>query len=652
LRDAFEGGGFEVVLCATAAEARSAIRETFDIVILDVVLPDADGVELLVELRRDAPATPMILLSSEAEVRDRIRGLNTGADEYVGKPYDTTYLVGRARELIHEREPALVPDGRTTVLVIDDSLTFRAALTTALEDAGYRAVGAATGEEGLRIAAVSRPGAVLVDGILPGIDGVTVVRRMRLDAVLRGTPCLLLTASADRSAELLALDAGVDAFVRKDQDLTVILARLAAILRSAGSAPVADMSKSVLGPKKILAVDDSPTYLHTLADALRGDGYDVVLASSGEEAIALLAVQRVDCILLDLIMPGMGGEETCRRVKAAPAIRETPLIMLTAQEDRAAMLSGLGAGADDFIAKSNELAVIKARVVAQIRRKHFEDENRRIREQLLHQEREASEARASRALAEVRAVLLENLEAKNRELQTFSYSVSHDLRSPLRAIDGFSRILAEDHASRLDPAGRALVDRIRGAAQRMGDLIEAMLDLSRVSSAELKKEALDLGLMAVALDAQLRMGHPGRNVKLICPEHINAVGDPHLLNAVLENLLGNAWKFTAGRELGVIEIGVESARRPPVYFVRDNGAGFDMALADRLFAPFQRLHASTQFAGTGIGLATVRRIVERHGGRIWAEASVDRGATFRFTLTAPTEIEVQPGDKPALGGVT
>jgi signal transduction histidine kinase len=186
----------------------------------------------------------------------------------------------------------------------------------------------------------------------------------------------------------------------------------------------------------------------------------------------------------------------------------------------------------------------------------------------------------------------------------------------------------------------------------MGDLIEAMLDLSRVSSAELKKEALDLGLMAVALDAQLRMGHPGRNVKLICPEHINAVGDPHLLNAVLENLLGNAWKFTAGRELGVIEIGVESARRPPVYFVRDNGAGFDMALADRLFAPFQRLHASTQFAGTGIGLATVRRIVERHGGRIWAEASVDRGATFRFTLTAPTEIEVQPGDKPALGGVT
>jgi two-component system, NtrC family, sensor kinase len=636
LKEAFEAAGFVARLCATVSEAREAIaHDVFDVLVLDVILPDADGVDFLAEVRRSAASgIPVMLLSTEAEVRDRIRGLQTGADEYVGKPYDTAYVVARAKELIRKQRAASPHDARTTVLVIDDSVTFREELREALEASGYEVVTAGTGEEGLRVAADVRPGAVVVDGMLPGIDGATVVRRIRLDAVLRGTPCLLLTASEERDAELRALDSGVDAFVRKDQDIGIIRARLAAILRSAGGSPLSDAPRSLLGPKKILAVDDSPTYLHALADTLRGEGYDVVLASSGEEALALLGVQPVDCVLLDLMMPGIGGEETCRRIKAAPAIRDTPLIMLTALEDREAMIRGLAAGADDFIAKSSDLAVLKARVLAQIRRKQFEDEHRHIREQLLRKEHEASEARASRALAEMRARLFEDLEHKNRELEAFSYSVSHDLRAPLRAIDGFSQILLEDYAKLLDDQGQSHLRRICAAAQRMGHLIDAMLTLSRVTSAGLQRKPVDLGLLATSVATQLRATQPERHVEFIIPEGVEVMGDPRLLHALLENLLGNAWKFTRERTRAIIELGVLDHAGSPVYSIRDNGAGFDMAHASKLFAPFQRLHAASEFAGTGIGLATVKRIVDRHGGRVWAEGEVDRGAAVHFTLAA------------------
>ncbi len=635
LKAAFEAAGFLVRLCATVSEAREAIEhEMFAVIVLDVVLPDADGVDFLAEVRRGSrtPAIPIMLLSTEAEIRDRIRGLETGADEYIGKPYDAAYVVARAKELTRKQRVDPPPDTRLTVLVIDDSLTFREELKDALESVGYTVVTAGTGEDGLRVAADLRPSVVVVDGMLPGIDGATVVRRIRLDAALRGTPCLLLTASEDRDAELRALDSGVDAFVRKDADIGVIRARLAAIARNAVALPRGDSPRSLLGPKKILAVDDSPTYLNALADTLRDDGYDVVLASSGEEALGLLALQAVDCVLLDLMMPGIGGEETCRRVKAAPSVRDTPLIMLTALDDREAMIRGLGAGADDFIAKSSDLAVLKARVLAQIRRKQFEDENRHIREQLLRKEREASEAQASRALAEMRAQLLVELEHKNRELEAFSYSVSHDLRAPLRAIDGFSQILLEDYGKQLDDNGQGHLRRICAAAQRMGHLIDALLTLSRVTSAGLERKPVDLGLLATAVATQLRATQPERQVEFIIAEGLDVEGDPHLLRALLENLLGNAWKFTRDRSPAIIELSVVDGAGPAVYSIRDNGAGFDMAHASKLFAPFQRLHAASEFAGTGIGLATVQRIVDRHGGRVWAEGAVDQGATVHFTL--------------------
>ncbi|MDB4993891.1 MAG: arcB [Myxococcaceae bacterium] len=639
---ALDAAGLRAVPCGSLKEAREALaREQFALVILDVSLPDGDGIDFLGELRA-LPAgaqTFVMLLSTEAEVGARVRGLAHGADDYVGKPYDTSYVIARARQLIR-RGKASGGSLPSLILVIDDSVTFREELRRALVEAGHEVAVAGSGEEGLRLAADLRPTAIVVDGVLPGIAGAAVVRRLRLDAALRRTPCLLLTASEDEGDELRALDAGADAFVRKGEDIPVILARLSAVLRSAVGGSDGEDTVSLLGPKKILAVDDSLTYLHALAEQLRSEGYDVVLAHSGEEALELLAVQPVDCILLDLLMPGLGGHETCRRIKLAPAIRDTPLIMLTALEDRDALLRGLGAGADDFIAKSSDIEVLKARVLAQIRRKQFEDENRRFRDQLQRKVREAGEASAARDLAEMRALLVNDLERKNRELEAFSYSVSHDLRAPLRSIDGFSQALLEDCHDQLDEQGRDHLRRVRAGVQHMGKLIDAMLSLSRVARAELRRDRVDLSRLASAVAADLRATDRSRDVDFVIAGGIEVLGDPDLLHALLENLFGNAWKFTSRRAHSRLELGiVDKDARPTVYFVRDNGAGFDMAHAYKLFTPFQRLHAADEFAGTGIGLATVQRIVDRHGGRIWAEGAVDVGATVHFTLTSPPERE-------------
>jgi two-component system NtrC family sensor kinase len=635
LVEAFTAAGFAPRPCATLAEARAARVDAPAAWILDVRLPDGDGVDLLRELRLAAATPPpvVVMLSSEAEVADRVRGLRTGADEYVGKPYDAGYVVARVCELLRARR---APEaGGPSILVIDDSVTFREALRDALTGAGHRVRAAGTGEEGLRLAAEQRPGAVIVDGMLPGIDGATVIRRLRLDASLRDVPCLLLTASADRDAELRALDAGADTFLRKEEDLDVILAKLSAVLRHAtGTLPGGDQTRSQLGPRTILAVDGSLAYLHELADALKGDDCAVVLARSGEEAIELLAVQQIDCIVLDLMMPGAGGEETCRRVKQAPVVREVPLIVVADDESREAMIRALAAGADDFVGKAHGFEVLQARVRAQIRRRHVEQERRRIREELLRKELAATEARAAQTLAETRAALVEELERKNRELEAFSYSVSHDLRAPLRSIDGFSRSLLED-ADALPPQMHDRLRRVAAAATRMGELIDDLLELARVGQAELRRGPTDLAYLARDVVNELRRRHPDRDIEIVIPDALPIHADRRLIKVVLENLLGNGWKFTGKTAFPRIEIGVDPADGGPAYFVRDNGAGFDMHYAEKLFKPFQRLHSTAEFPGTGVGLATVQRIVERHGGRIWATGTVGTGASFHFTLPPP-----------------
>jgi light-regulated signal transduction histidine kinase (bacteriophytochrome) len=224
------------------------------------------------------------------------------------------------------------------------------------------------------------------------------------------------------------------------------------------------------------------------------------------------------------------------------------------------------------------------------------------------------------------------LAASNRELEAFSYSVSHDLRAPLRAIDGFSKALLTMYEQKVDERGRHFLERIRAGTQRMSELIDDLLLLARITRADLARKPVDLTDLVRTIGSELKRREPARRIDLKVTEGMSAEADPHLLRIVLENLLGNAWKFTARKAEAHIEVGERATEGERVFFVRDDGAGFDMAHAGKLFGAFQRFHEESDYEGTGIGLATVQRIIARHGGRIWAEAKVGEGACFFFTL--------------------
>lgn len=647
LSEAFEAAGFSTLLASSVAEARKILAEKpVSAVILDVILPDEDGIELLREIRatQSSDAPFVLLLSTEADVRDRIRGIRVGADDYVGKPYDTSYVIARVRELLRSRQPVETP-ARQTILIIDDSPTFRGELGAALEVANYAVVMAADGEEGLRIADSIRPTAILVDSVMPGIDGGTVIRRIRLDAALRATPCVLLTASDDRGAELRALEAGADAFVRKE-DLELVLARVSAVLRATSLDPM--LAASLLGPKRILAVDDSATYLHELLAVLRGEGYDVVPARSGEEGIEMLATQPFDCILLDLVMPGIDGIETCRRIKASPLHRDVPLIMLTAAENRKAMIEALVSGADDFISKSSELEVLKARVRAQLRRKQFEDEHRSVREKLLRSQIEASEARAARELAETRAKLVEELELKNQEL-TFAYrdlqtaqsqlvqsaklaslgelvaGVAHEINNPLafvishlgtvrRSALKVDETLRSSLAPDLVGVWQRALDRLGEmdiGLQRMRDLVLKLRTFSRLDEGERKvvsiRECIDSLLTILGHRFKDRIEietHYGE------PDLIECY--PGLLTQAIMNLVANAIDAIAERGKITISAGMHG----DLYriSVADTGTGIPEAVRHKILDPFFTTKPVGQ--GTGLGLSITYSIVRKHAGKL------------------------------------
>ena len=224
------------------------------------------------------------------------------------------------------------------------------------------------------------------------------------------------------------------------------------------------------------------------------------------------------------------------------------------------------------------------------------------------------------------------LEAANKELESFSYSVSHDLRAPLRSIDGFSQAVIEDYSGKLDPDGLEYLERIRASSQDMTQLIDDILDLSRITRTEIHLSKVNLSKLAQEVTIELKRLYPDRHVDFIITSGLEAYGDSHLLKLVFDNLLDNAFKFTGKRALGKVEFGAIQYNGEQAYFVRDNGAGFDMAHVDNLFKPFQRLHSKEEFPGTGIGLASVLNIVRRLGGKVWAEGQEDKGATFYFTL--------------------
>ncbi len=287
--------------------------------------------------------------------------------------------------------------------------------------------------------------------------------------------------------------------------------------------------------------------------------------------------------------------------------------------------------------KSSEEGLQKARDELELRVRERTSElasaNEELEEEIAERRRaEESLRKLNEELERRVAARTAELEAANRELEAFNYSVSHDLRAPLRAISGFTQAIEEEQSGKLDDSGRHYFRRVRAAADKMSQLIDALLNLSRQTRGEMRRARVDLSAVAKGIAEELAKTGPERKAAFIIPDGITAQGDTVMLRAVLENLLGNAWKFTCRCETSRIEFGTTQKDGTNVYYVKDNGAGFDMAYADKLFTPFQRLHTAEEFPGIGIGLATVQRIVHRHGGRIWAEGEPGKGAVFYFTL--------------------
>lgn len=356
----------------------------------------------------------------------------------------------------------------------------------------------------------------------------------------------------------------------------------------------------------ILVVDDVEANLVAMEALLADIDCDVVRASSGNEALRLLLKRDFAAILLDVQMPEMDGYEVARLARMDPRSKDIPIIFVTAtSETEENVFRGYDSGAVDVLYKPVNRHVLRSKVKV-----------------FLELERS-------------RRKLAEEVEAHRRtlaELESFNYSVSHDLRAPLRPIHGFSTTLLEEHGGKLDDDGRRLLGRIRSAAERMDRIIDDLLRLSQVSRARPEPRPLDLGELASAVIADIRADDPGRRVEVVIAPEMKTRGDAHLLRVALDNLLRNAWKFTSKTPEPRIEVGSTTNGQETVFFVADNGVGFEQAHADRLFRAFQRLHSANEFDGTGIGLAIVKRVIDHHGGRIWVEAAPQRGARFSFTL--------------------
>jgi two-component system sensor histidine kinase/response regulator len=394
-------------------------------------------------------------------------------------------------------------------------------------------------------------------------------------------------------------------------------------------------------PVKILLVDDQQQNLLSAEAVLESLGQTIIKAESGREALRQLLDHDFAVIVLDVMMPEMDGFETAALIRQRERSRHTPIIFLTALgQSEAHIRQGYDLGAVDYMIKPFVPDILRSKVsvFVELNRKSkllayqgrlLERQNAELQEAIRRSWQAEEEIKALNRHLENR---LEELNEVNRELEAFSYSVSHDLRGPLSRMAGFSKALLDFHGEQLDDQARLYLGRIDNAAHRMCDLVEDLLNFSRVTRMEINETSVDLSGVMRSLCAELAARDQDRFAEFLIEDGVKAWGDPALLRAAMQNLLENSWKFTSKHATATITFGAIEETGRTVYFLRDDGAGFDMADVGRLFSPFQRLHKDTDFEGTGIGLATVDRIIRRHGGRIWAEGQIEQGASFYFTL--------------------
>jgi PAS domain S-box-containing protein len=505
------------------------------------------------------------------------------------------------------------PEGRATlgrILIVEDEAVVAHDLGASLTELGYSVLGdAASGEEAIQQAARLSPDLVLMDIRLAGkIDGIEATAAIRKQ---RDIPVIYLTAHSDdetlrRATETAPFGYLVKPFRAADLRCAIEIALhkhaiearlhereqwLATTLQSIGDAVVATDAQQKV------------TLLNPVAEALIGWKRDDAVGRHLDEILELVTE---------------GGRVPVES-PVGRALRERAATTL---DDRTVVVARTGATIpiDDSAAPIvDDSGQVTGGVIV------FRDATERRRAE---QEVRSLNAELERRVLERTA----QLEVANRELEAFSYSVAHDLRAPLRHIDHFTHAIVEAHAGKLGPDGAAQFSRVRQAAQRMGQLIDDLLRLSQVGRSEVHRQRVDLSRLARSVAADLAAQHPERHVELSVQDDVVVEGDSNLLRIVFENLLSNAWKFTARSASAKVEFGAFQRGAALVCHVRDNGAGFEMKYADRLFGAFQRLHSADEYEGTGIGLAIVQRIVQKHDGRVWAESSVGEGATFYFVV--------------------
>ncbi|ACH38660.1 response receiver histidine kinase [Citrifermentans bemidjiense Bem] len=405
---------------------------------------------------------------------------------------------------------------------------------------------------------------------------------------------------------------------------------------------------------KVLVVDDSRNDRKIIRYNFEWHGCEVLEASNGKQGLELAAAEKPDLIISDCLMPVMDGFQFLHEIKKFQDTKTIPFIFYSAVytgSREAELAASLGARA--FLAKPmrpEELWDEVGRLMAAepagevVEQKPWPEEeflknySQLVAGKLEEKVRELTETNESllRLNSELERRVVERtsqLEAANRELDMFSYSISHDLRAPLRHLEGFSQALIDEYATKLNHTGKEYLERLRKSARRLTDMIDALLELSRHTRGKLVKESVDITSIAKEVAAQLARSQPERKVSIEVAEGMMVRGDTRLLKVVLEQVIGNAWKFTEPRgDEALVEVFPTELEGRPAYAVRDNGVGFQMEYADKLFSPFQRLHAQDEFPGRGIGLAIARRIITRHGGKIEAQAELGKGATFTFSV--------------------
>lgn len=511
-----------------------------------------------------------------------------------------------------------MPSPTATILIVDDEPQNRKLLEVLLQPEGYATLSAASGQEALTLIAQSPPDLILLDIMMPGMDGFMVAAQLKADPATANIPIIMVTALADRSARLAGLNAGAEEFLTKPVDRAELWLRVRNLLRLKDYADLLQNHSRTLE----MQVQARTAELQLFRTAMDATADAVFLTNCS--TMRFVEVNATACSLL-----GYTREELLAVSPAQPEV----------QVNLSLLFDTINEGKSNLLTETRLQRKDGSEVQVEVYRQTIESNKQWI---MVGVVRDITGRKlAQQEILNLNAGLeervrqrTEQLQEANQELEAFSYSVSHDLRMPLSTINGFSSLLGKEiGANGSSVRSKHYLARIRAGVVQMGELIDALLSLAQVSRTVLRCERVDVSAMAETIMNGYREREPERDVQVDIEPALSAQGDPRLLLQLFENLLGNSWKFSAGQPKSLITVKRESGPDgEDGYAVRDNGIGFDMAHADKLFGAFQQLHGRTEFAGNGIGLATVHKIVTRHGGKIRAESAPAQGATFHFTL--------------------